>query len=120
MKCRRCDSENVRASRRKWSDTVYTLFGRNAWRCHVCNCRFHASSNESPTSTHRHSSRSRKHSWRPAPRTKRLLQEAAIAIVGILLFLFFLRYLTHESTPSGEGALLFKGRIVAHGRAKEA
>lgn len=105
MKCPKCASADLRASRRKrWRDLLHAPFGRTAVRCRACGNRFYASGPGLPNGIRKHG---RNHGVKRGTRRIRpWMWELALYTLLLLLFLFFLRYLTSEPAARPEGILL--------------
>ena len=106
MTCPECGSSEIRASRStRWKDVFQRVRGREPFRCRKCRLRFFSSQSSTPgservvQSSHSHRS-SRLMSTRTKKRLVRQLVVIAIFAVALVIFLFFLRYLTTEPSPS--------------------
>jgi transcriptional regulator NrdR family protein len=115
MICPECGSSEIRASKSTcWRDVFQRVRGREAFRCRQCRLRFFAS--ESSVSvpervvqskpTHRPT---KLVSTRMKKRLARQLTVIAIFAVALVIFLFFLRYLTTERSPSEDS-----GAVSSH------
>ena len=106
MICPGCSSSEIRSSRTtRWKDIFQRVRGREALRCRDCRLRFFAS--ESSVSAPKQaveSSRTRRLTPLLSPRARKRLARRLIVLaifaVALLIFLFFLRYLTTERSPS--------------------
>jgi len=99
MNCPQCGSTRVRASReRGWNDAFHWILGRRATRCRQCRRRFYTLLSDAPALRGQQKPRG-------TPRSKnvrRRLIEVAIFGLLLIIFLFFLRYLTRENSPAEE------------------
>ena len=109
MTCPKCGSENIRPSRhRKWSDLFRATTGREAFRCRRCHERFYATGSESATVILQ-----RRFRKRGSKRVQRLLLQAVIGVVLLLIFYVFLHYLTREPSPANDSGALLRCHEVA-------
>jgi DNA-directed RNA polymerase subunit RPC12/RpoP len=113
MKCPTCGSENVRASQRSSiKDVFFRAAAQQAYRCRDCRARFYLAENKADRH-HASGQRSRK-------KRKRKLVEIAIFVAMLAIFLLFLRYLTQERAPRGDGAVFVTGlRRVLRRRSRD-
>lgn len=105
MNCPKCASADVRVSRHSaWTDSIYSVLGRQAFRCRSCHLRFYRTQTDGgakpaskrPRSKHRSPKRVRPWMW-----------ETVIFAVMLVIFLIFLRYLTREPAAGPEGSQAF-------------
>ncbi len=113
MNCPKCGENNTRLSRRStWRDLLHKVASQRAWRCRNCKERFYARGGaEVPAveaaapkqRTHSKSKQKRKTGQpRLSKRTQTRLVEAGLFVGMLVVFYFFLRYLTQERLPTGE------------------
>jgi hypothetical protein len=113
MTCPKCGSAEIRRSKHAhWGDAFKRVLGHEPLRCRTCGHRFFASLDTEPVPELPPASKS---SSRPKKlirtRTKKLLVRRLVVIsifgAALLLFWFFLRYLTTDHVaPSDAGAIL--------------
>jgi hypothetical protein len=108
MSCPKCGGSEVRpSSHAKWMDRLRAPLGQRAFRCRKCRFRFYTSPGPAPAAeaaAAKHTKRSRQpEGKRGRKRLRRWIVEAIIFAVLLLLFWFFLRYLTREQ-PASSGA----------------
>lgn len=110
MKCPKCNSSQVRPSKRsRWFDLYLTL-GRRRFRCRDCRRSFYA--REKPESSAEPSARPRDRKGSGdhfrsvlSRQTQRRLREALIFAIMLALFIVFLRYLTREPAAGNPDSL---------------
>jgi len=114
MTCPQCGSSDIRASRStRWNDVFQRMLGREAARCRRCRRRFFvANATESGLKRLVKSNRTDRHQKLMSTRTRKRLIRQLIVIsifaVALIIFLFFLHYLTTERVPSQDsGAVRF-------------
>lgn len=106
MICPQCGSSDIRTSRRSpWTDVFQRLRGREPFRCRKCRLRFFASQSSLAVDERvvpsTHTRRPQKlMSTRSKRRLIRWIIVVTIFAVAFIIFLFFLRYLTTERSPS--------------------
>lgn len=99
MTCPKCGSAKVRSSHQlHMIDYFHRFFGRYAFRCRACRCRFYTSKDEGgAAATFRSRLKRRPTMLHHSMRRKRLLQKCVplfIFIAAFVIFWFFLRYIT--------------------------
>ncbi len=115
MICPTCGSAEIRVSKHPhWDDFLQRIRGREAFRCRKCRLRFFASpSSEFDPAQVRQSM----HTHRPKKlistrAKKRLIQRLtviSIFAVALIIFLFFLRYITTERMPASNSGAIGSG-----------
>jgi hypothetical protein len=108
LNCPECGSANTRLSRQAHAiDVFHRVFGREAYRCRECRCRFYGLKSAAPemAASHRGSDSRRWSLWPGSSyqrkRLRRGLELLVIFAVAFIIFWFFLRYLTREpDTPA--------------------
>ncbi len=108
MTCPNCGGSNVRLSRKKRVvDVLQRTRGKEAYRCRTCLFRFHAveSAAGGPTAAQSLSSprRPKRKAVYNRRKLKRLLVVVGIFFAALLVFLFFVRYITTEKNPDPDG-----------------
>lgn len=106
--CPKCGGHEGRLSSHvKWTDRFRLLLGQHALRCRTCQARFYARPGPAlaaEAAATKHTKRSHKpESKRGRKPLRRWVLETIIFAVLLLLFWFFLRYLTREQ-PASSGA----------------
>jgi hypothetical protein len=108
MKCPDCRSADTRRSRRfKWADLFHWLQWQTAWRCRKCHTRFYSRVSQSKAPPNERSKPHKHHSHRSGNLLSRIpirrRMEAGVFVVMLILFYLFLRFITSERAPAGEG-----------------
>jgi hypothetical protein len=120
MICPGCGSSEIRSSRStSWKDIFQRARGREALRCRDCRLRFFASEfSESVPKQAVEPSRPRRSKPLLNPRAKKRLGRGLIVLAifaaALLIFLFFLRYLTTERSPSEDSRAVSSRLTSSH------
>jgi len=114
MTCPKCGSEDVRSSHQtRWNDWFHRAKHETAWRCRKCRRRFYAYTE--PGAGQPRPARKRRERTRGSKAVQRLIIQAVIGVILLLVFYVFLRYLTREPSANSDSGRLLPSHFMNPG-----